>query len=113
MARVRERSLSESGGAGTSRLSSSSTVRRCLFVLLLSGSAAQAADLGRFGPPGVPAPYPTGHYPRGFAAVAPRCVLVPQPQFNLYNDVTWYRPIWVCASRGLQADTLWPYPWPY
>ncbi len=108
MARVGERSLSEARGVWPRRLVSPSTLRRCLFALLLTGSGAQAADLGRNGPPGWPGPYPGS-----VAVIPPRCVVVPQPQMNLYNDVAWYRPIWVCASRGVSADTLWPYPWPY
>lgn len=77
--------------------------RWLLIAALLGASAAQGADLGRRGP--FPGP--------AFAPLGPRCRVVPQPQFNLYNDVTWYRPIRVCWSRGVFADTFWPYPWPY
>jgi len=80
-----------------------------VFLVLLAGTAAQAADIGRYGP----AQEPTAPYPKGFAGIAPFCKVVPQPQFNLYNDVTWYRPIWVCRSRGVYTDTFWPNPWPY
>ncbi len=76
---------------------------------LLAASSAEAADLGRSGPGYGPGPGPgPGPY-----AGAIGCRLVPQPQFNLYNDVTWYRPIWVCPTRGVYRDTLWPQPWPY
>jgi hypothetical protein len=100
--------LSRAGRSnGLLRLLSSPRGLRGLFLagLFLAASSTEAADLGRSGPgPSAgPGPY------HGAAG----CRLVVQPQFNLYNDVTWYRQIWVCPTRGVYADTLWPYPWPY
>jgi len=57
----------------------------------------------------IPAPCPA---PSVYADVGPSCRLVPQPQINVFNDVTRYRPIWVCQLRGVYADTFWPYHWP-
>ncbi len=36
------------------------------------------------------------------------CRLIPQPQLDLYGQVNSYVPTWVCASRGLYADTFYP-----
>lgn len=70
----------------------------CLAALWLS--AANAADLLSPVPPaGPPAPH------RG-------CRLVPQPQLNLWGEVTTYVPTWVCVTRGLYADTMPPPPPP-
>jgi hypothetical protein len=40
------------------------------------------------------------------------CRLIPQPQLNMWGEAAFYRPSWVCMSRGLYADTLPPPPPP-
>lgn len=42
----------------------------------------------------------------------PRCRIIPSPQMNLVGDVYSFRPIAVCQSRGLYADSVSiPDPW--
>ena len=77
----------------------------CLAALWLS-AAADAADL--LSPVG-PGPRPA---PAGPPAPQRGCRLVPQPQLNLWGEVTAYVPTWVCVSRGLYADTMPPPPAP-
>jgi hypothetical protein len=38
------------------------------------------------------------------------CRLIPQPQLNMWGEAAFYRPSWVCMSRGLYADTFPPPP---
>lgn len=35
----------------------------------------------------------------------PRCRIIPSPQMTLVGDVYFFRPIAVCQSRGLYADS--------
>lgn len=69
-----------------------------VFAIVSAGSSTWAADLDR----GVAGP--SVIQGAGYGA----CRLVPEPQFNLHGDVTRFRPIFVCASRGVYADTFWP-----
>lgn len=42
----------------------------------------------------------------------PRCRIIPSPQMTLVGDVYSFRPIAVCQSRGLYADSVSiPDPW--
>lgn len=42
----------------------------------------------------------------------PRCRIIPSPQQTLVGDVYSFRPIAVCQSRGLYADSVSiPDPW--
>ncbi len=43
----------------------------------------------------------------------PSCKIVPLPQMNLYNEVTRAGIQNVCISRGVYADSFWPYAPPY
>ncbi|HYP57090.1 MAG TPA: hypothetical protein VEQ35_02270 [Beijerinckia sp.] len=84
-----------------------------LSLLLLAASAAglvRAADLDQLPPPA----------PRAIVAPAPgvwldpRCRIVPEPQLDLYGNVAGYRPMAVCFSQGVLADSFYPfYPYPY
>jgi hypothetical protein len=38
------------------------------------------------------------------------CRLIPEPQLNMWGEVTLYQPTWICTSRGLYADTFPPRP---
>jgi hypothetical protein len=94
---------------------------RLVVVALFSCIAplAAAADLDVLPPPDAPAHVIRGVGPRPFnaspsyalpfSAIDPRCRLVPQPETNLFGTVTRYRPMLVCLSRGIYADTLPPY----
>jgi hypothetical protein len=78
---------------------------------LLAMTGAQAADLDhpyyrhrRHLPPPPPA---------AFLPPPPSCKIVPLPEMNLYNEVTRAGIQNVCISRGVYADSFWPYAPPY
>lgn len=70
-------------------------------MILMSPAAVRAADLGA-------APQQDG----GLRAPRSNCRVIPQPQLNLWGEVTTYVPTMVCVSRGLYADTFPPPPPP-
>ncbi len=77
-----------------------------LLAFALGAGAAQAADLDhRY--------YPPPRASAGDLPPPPGCRLRAQPQMNLYNEVTRFGVQWVCISRGVYADSFWPYPPPY
>jgi hypothetical protein len=88
-------------------------VRRALvattagFAAVWLSAAADAADL--LSPVPAPAPHPARAGP---PAPQRGCRLVPQPQLNLWGEVTTYVPTWVCVTRGLYADQFPPPPPP-
>jgi hypothetical protein len=44
--------------------------------------------------------------------IDPRCRIIPSPQMSLVGDVSSFKPIAVCQSRGLYADSVSiPDPW--
>ncbi len=80
------------------------------FGLVLAGvTGLQAADLD----------YPYHRYQRrppppvGFLPPPPGCRILPEPQMNLHNEVTRAGIQNVCISRGVYADSFWPYAPPY
>jgi len=74
----------------------------CVLAISMNTAAARAADFDTAAPA---AP------PRGIATQR-GCRLIPQPQLNLWGEVTTFLPTWVCVSRGVYADTLPPPPPP-
>jgi hypothetical protein len=83
-----------------------------VLVLLVLGTGAgpvRAADY-RVAPPTVI----EGVGPEiaeGFG-IDPRCRIIPSPQMSLVGDVSSFKPIAVCQSRGLYADSVSiPDPW--
>jgi hypothetical protein len=87
------------------------TIRRLGLALagVVTVASVQAADLDhpyyrhrRHLPP-----------PVAFLPVPPSCKIVPLPQMNLYNEVTRAGVQNVCISRGVYADSFWPYAPPY
>ena len=70
-------------------------------MILMSPAAVRAADLGA-----VP------RQDSGLRAPRSNCRVIPQPQLNLWGEVTTYVPTMVCVSRGLYADTFPPPPPP-
>jgi hypothetical protein len=92
--------------------------------VLICGLAATAAatDLAPSLPNGAMAPaglpmiiHPVPPVPPAAQALPrrPACIIVPQPQMNLYGeDVMRDRPTRVCVSRGLYADRMPPDPPP-
>ncbi len=85
------------------------TTRWLRLGLVLAGLFAvaevQAADLD----------YPYHRYrrhsppPVAFLPTPPSCKVVPLPQMNLFNEVTRAGIQNVCVSRGVYADSFWPY----
>ena len=79
-----------------------------LVLASLSMGHAAAADLDR--------PY-YRHRPLppdvAFLSPPPSCKLVPEPQMNLFNEVTRYGVQRVCITRGVYTDSYWPYAPPY
>ncbi len=78
---------------------------------LLAMTVARAADLDhpyyrhrRHLPPPPPV---------AFLPPPPSCKIVPLPEMNLYNEVTRAGIQNVCISRGVYADSFWPYAPPY
>jgi hypothetical protein len=51
--------------------------------------------------------------PVAFLPTPPSCKIVPQPEMNLYNEVIRGGIQNVCISRGVYADSFWPYAPPY
>ena len=47
--------------------------------------------------------------PVAFLPTPPSCKVVPLPQMNLFNEVTRAGIQNVCVSRGVYADSFWPY----
>jgi hypothetical protein len=77
-------------------------------ICLLMGSGASAADLDHpYYRPVPVAPNPL------CLPVPPSCRIVPQPEMNLYNEVTRVGIQRVCISRGVYADSFYPYAPPY
>jgi hypothetical protein len=70
--------------------------------------AARAADLDH---PYYPPP-PVAVAP-GCLPVPPSCRIIPQPEMNLYNEVVRAGIQRVCVSRGVYADSFYPYAPPY
>jgi hypothetical protein len=65
-----------------------------------------AADYnGNFAPPRV---VPGVNGPDFGAINTEGCRIVPQPQRNLSGDYSFYKPIMICMSRGVYADTFYP-----
>jgi len=81
-------------------------VSRCLMSVLVAfgigAGPACCADY-RAGPPQVI----EGEGPEVVAGYGldPRCRIIPSPQMTLVGDVYSFRPIAVCQSRGLYADS--------
>jgi hypothetical protein len=78
----------------------------CLLALhaqtVASGTAKAADLLG----PAPPQAFQEGN--GEFVPAQRACRLVPHPQLDLWGQVTSYVPTWVCASRGIYADTFYP-----
>jgi hypothetical protein len=51
--------------------------------------------------------------PVALLPVPPSCKVVIQPEMNLYNEVIRAGIQNVCISRGVYADSFWPYAPPY
>jgi hypothetical protein len=76
---------------------------------LLISAVAHAADLDRpYHRYRRPPPPPLGWLPP-----PPSCKIVPEPEMNLFNEVTRDGIQRVCISRGVYADSFWPYAPPY
>jgi hypothetical protein len=74
---------------------------------LFAVAGVQAADLDH--------PYYRYHHrrlpppPVVFLPTPPSCKVVPLPEMNLFNEVTRAGIQNVCVSRGVYADSFWPY----
>jgi hypothetical protein len=95
----------------TGKVNMIGTARRTLalaFVVLGSGVRITVAADYKVGPPrvidGVGPGAATDYVTAGYG-LDPRCRIIPSPQTTLVGDVYNFRPIAVCQSRGLYADS--------
>jgi hypothetical protein len=83
------------------RTQASTRIVQLLVALAAACGSASAADY-LAGPPQViegEGPITPGY------GLDPRCRIIPSPKKDLVGDVSSFRPIAVCQSRGLYADS--------
>jgi len=100
--------LSSGMAQGKTRKDAHLRLAGAVLAAFAAGGVARAADLDHpYYRPVAVAPNPL------CLPVPPSCRIIPQPEMNLYNEVTRAGIQRVCVSRGVYADSSYPYAPPY